>query len=297
MRPSPGADRRGHWRIAWLAAAAIALGGAQAAPAQSGPTSATKPTERSAAPTVPTTEAGHSPPPFSVVVPVPGAQQGRLGPIVARRSSEPLSPWAMVPASDTLGGMLLARGPAQPLGGLAARLALFELFGPARGIDLERVAFAVDGAESSHGADTRMWRPAPSGPQGPMQVSLAAAIDVGGGNRFDEIENRILGRAYLAHLYRRYGNWPDAIAAYNWGPGNLESWILAGRPVAGLPLGVERYLDRVLRDASLGAAGAVSMAPASLALGLRFRQNSLTSAALANYLAFQNKPGVNQRTP
>src|SRR4051794_9903903 len=34
---------------------------------------------------------------------------------------------------------------------------------------LDRVASAVDGAESSHGKDIAMWRPDPSGPQGPMQ--------------------------------------------------------------------------------------------------------------------------------
>jgi hypothetical protein len=126
-----------------------------------------------------------------------------------------------------------------------------ELFGPARGADLDLVAFAVDGAESSHGADLGMWRPDWSGPQGPMQVSEAAAIDVGGGDRFDIDQNRLLGRAYLAHLFRRYGNWPDAIVAYNWGPGNLDTWIAAGRPPDELPLEVERYRDRVLRDSGL----------------------------------------------
>src|SRR5579863_3685744 len=50
-----------------------------------------------------------------------------------------------------------------------------ELFAPAREADLDLVAFAVDGAESSHGADLRMWRPDDwRGPQGPMQVSEAA---------------------------------------------------------------------------------------------------------------------------
>src|SRR5690242_9448652 len=44
---------------------------------------------------------------------------------------------------------------------------------------LDRVATAVDGAESSHGKDIGTWRPDPLGPQGPMQVSEAAAIDVG----------------------------------------------------------------------------------------------------------------------
>src|SRR5215472_14130323 len=55
---------------------------------------------------------------------------------------------------------------------------------------LDRVADAVDGAESSHGADLAMWRSDPSGPQGPMQVTEAAATDVGGGDRFDATQNR-----------------------------------------------------------------------------------------------------------
>jgi Transglycosylase SLT domain len=126
-----------------------------------------------------------------------------------------------------------------------------ELFGPASSADLDRVAFAVDGAESSHGGDLRMWRPEPGGPQGPMQVTAAAAFDVGGGDRFDLAQNRALGRAYLAQMYRRYGNWQDAIAAYNWGPGNLDAWIGGGRADDKLPLAVERYRNRVLREAAL----------------------------------------------
>lgn len=116
---------------------------------------------------------------------------------------------------------------------------------------LDRVAFAVDGAESSHGADEAMWRADPSGPQGPMQVSEAAAIDVGGGDRFDTVQNRQIGRAYLALLHRRYGNWPDAIAAYNWGIGNLEAWVKAGRPVDPSASGVAAYLARVLPESGV----------------------------------------------
>ena len=141
--------------------------------------------------------------------------------------------------------------PVSILRGSAPRGTDIELFGPASIPDLDGVTFAVDGVESSHGADIRMWRPQPSEPQGPMQVSAAAAIDVGGGDRFDLAENRTLGRAYLSRLYRRYGNWPDAIAAYNWGPGNVDFWIAGGRMLNKLPLEVERYRDRVLRDAAL----------------------------------------------
>ena len=119
---------------------------------------------------------------------------------------------------------------------------------------LDRIAYGVDGAESSHGGDPGMWRSEPNGPQGPMQVSAAAATDVGGGDRFDETENRALGRAYLAHMFRRYGSWPDAIAAYNWGPGHLDEWIGGGRPVDKFPAAVDRYRTRVLMSSGLPAA-------------------------------------------
>jgi hypothetical protein len=116
---------------------------------------------------------------------------------------------------------------------------------------LDRVATAVDGAESSHGKDIGMWRPDPSGPQGPMQVSEAAATDVGGGDRLDLMQNRAIGRAYLAQLYGRYRNWPDAIAAYNWGIGKLDAWVKLGRPPDRFLVGVETYLRRVLHDSGL----------------------------------------------
>jgi transglycosylase-like protein with SLT domain len=125
------------------------------------------------------------------------------------------------------------------------------LFAAANGGELDRVAFAIDGVESGHGRTPSMWKDDLGGPQGPMQVSAAAALDVGGGNRFDLNENRLIGRAYIALLYRRYGNWTDAIAAYNWGPGNVDSWIAAGRPIERLPLETTHYLSRVIREALL----------------------------------------------
>src|SRR6516164_6024932 len=133
----------------------------------------------------------------------------------------------------------------------------------AEAVALDRVAFAVEGAESNHGADPRMWGPDPNGPQGPMQVSAAAALDAGGGDRFDEGDNRALGRAYLAQMYRRYGSWPDAVAAYNWGPGHMDSWISDGRPFDKFPLAVEIYRIRVLVGSYLGGPmrGFVHMQP------------------------------------
>jgi hypothetical protein len=123
--------------------------------------------------------------------------------------------------------------------------------GKAAATDLDRVVYAVDGAESSHGTDASIWRARLDGPQGPMQVSERAAIDVGGGNRFDMAQNRAIGRAYLDLLYRRYGNWTDAVSAYNWGMGNLDRWISRGRQSERLVPAVAVYLQRVLRDSGM----------------------------------------------
>lgn len=141
-----------------------------------------------------------------------------------------------------LGGV----GPAVSAGALPGRA------GPA----LDRVAVAVDGVESSHGADPRMWRAELDAPQGPMQVSAAAAVDAGGGDRFDEAANRTLGRAYLARLYRRYGSWPDAVTAYNWGPGHMDDWIDGGRRADAMPAVVALYRFRVLASAEGNPAAA-----------------------------------------
>jgi hypothetical protein len=84
-----------------------------------------------------------------------------------------------------------------------------------------------------------------------MQVSEAAATDVGGADRFDALQNRAIGRAYLLQLYGRYGNWPDAIAAYNWGIGKMDAWVKAGRPADQFLVGVAVYLRRVLHESGL----------------------------------------------
>ena len=74
---------------------------------------------------------------------------------------------------------------------------------------------------------------------------------MGGGDRFDSMENRAIGRAYLAQLYQRYKNWPDAIAAYNWGMGNVDNWVKEGRPADKFVIGVAGYLRRVLHDSGM----------------------------------------------
>ena len=164
-----------------------------------------------------------------------------------------------ISASDASPAEIAGRGPTRSTGlglrmlggeGRLRGLSTADLFAFSNGEEYNRIAAAVHGVESRYGTDARMWRLDDSnGPQGPMQVSAAAAFDVGGGDRFNMYENMLLGRAYLARLFGRYGSWSDALAAYNWGPGNVDQWITRGRNAAHLPAETTRYVEQVLRRA------------------------------------------------
>jgi hypothetical protein len=66
----------------------------------------------------------------------------------------------------------------------------------------------------------------------------------------------------LAGLHRRYGNWTDAVAAYYWGPANLDRWIDAGRPLNGISDGVRTYLNRVVHELAAAPAPVREAPPA-----------------------------------
>jgi len=80
-----------------------------------------------------------------------------------------------------------------------------------------------------------------------------------------------MGRAYLSLLRTRYGNWVDAISAYNWGMGRVDGWIRQGRPSTKLLPEVAAYLRRVLHDSGLSGATttAASYRASFVALGSR----------------------------
>lgn len=56
----------------------------------------------------------------------------------------------------------------------------------------------------------------------------------------DPISNVRMGTLYLAELRAKYGNWNQALAAYNWGPGHIDRRIARGRA---LPV---NYVRKVL---------------------------------------------------
>ncbi len=80
----------------------------------------------------------------------------------------------------------------------------------------------------------------PAGAQGLMQLMPATGAELGVGNPFDPAENIMAGTRYLRQLMDRYqGNVRLALAAYNWGMGNLEK-----RPGA-MPRETQRYIAKV----------------------------------------------------
>jgi hypothetical protein len=80
----------------------------------------------------------------------------------------------------------------------------------------------------------------PKGAMGLMQLMPETARELGVLNAYDPVQNIEAGTRYLKMLLTRYGgSVPLALAAYNWGMGNLEK-----RP-AQMPTETRRYVDRV----------------------------------------------------
>ncbi len=81
----------------------------------------------------------------------------------------------------------------------------------------------------------------PAGAMGLMQLMPETARDLGVENPFDPAQNIEAGTRYLAGLLRRFGgDLNKALAAYNWGPSNVEA---GGR----MPRETRNYLVKVAR--------------------------------------------------
>ena len=83
-----------------------------------------------------------------------------------------------------------------------------------------------------------------AGAQGLMQLMPGTAKELGVVCPFDPRENVFAGTRYLQHLHERFGNWPDALAAYNAGPERV-----ARRER--LPKETQRYVRNVLARAPI----------------------------------------------
>jgi Transglycosylase SLT domain len=102
-----------------------------------------------------------------------------------------------------------------------------------------------------------------AGALGIFQLEPATAAGLGV-DPTDELENIQGGIAYLAQLYQQYGNWTQALAAYNWGPGNVNN-------NASIPGSVMSYVNKVLGLAGISGA---TPAPSTASLAPEFVDES-----------------------
>ncbi len=117
-------------------------------------------------------------------------------------------------------------------------------------VEIEQVAATIVRDANLHGIDPNLviavihiesrgntYALSPVGAMGLMQImpptgeELAAQLDIpwrGSQTLFDPVLNVRMGIAYLKNLERRYGSMRTALAAYNWGPGRIDSRLRHG---------------------------------------------------------------------
>jgi len=110
----------------------------------------------------------------------------------------------------------------------------------------ENLFAAVERAESGGNVNAV----SPKGAVGPMQLMPKTASNPGFGvtpiRDNSPEENRRVGREYLTAMLNRYNNNLDyALAAYNWGPGEVDKWIAAGADPKMLPKETLAYIPKV----------------------------------------------------
>jgi hypothetical protein len=94
-----------------------------------------------------------------------------------------------------------------------------------------------------------------AGAVGLMQLKTAAAKDMGVKDRLDPEQNLSGGARYYESLLKQFGDEELALAAYNWGMGNVSkklkrvSWSNIVK-YFGVPSETEKYVDEVLRRRS-----------------------------------------------
>lgn len=122
---------------------------------------------------------------------------------------------------------------------------------------------AIDQAEKKHGLPKNLLarllyqesryradiisgkKRSPAGAIGIAQFMPATAAEMGI-NPLDPWQSIDAAGRYLARLYGRFGNWPEALAAYNWGQGNVSRKGLGKAPQE-----TRNYFAQILGDLGL----------------------------------------------
>lgn len=82
-----------------------------------------------------------------------------------------------------------------------------------------------------------------AGAQGIMQIIPRWHPTV---NPLNPSEAIYYAASYLRNLHNRFGSWSEALAAYNWGPTNLQKYLDGAKST--LPTETKNYVNQIMTD-------------------------------------------------
>ena len=93
----------------------------------------------------------------------------------------------------------------------------------------------------------RGFTKSPAGAVGLMQIVPSAHPGVDATNPHDSIQ---YAAKYLAAMRKKFGSWRYALAAYNWGPGNLAKYLKHPKNIK-MPKETVNYVTQISHDIGL----------------------------------------------
>lgn len=110
---------------------------------------------------------------------------------------------------------------------------------------------------------------ASSGATGLLQLEPATAAQLGVTDALDPTQNAEGGASYLAQLYNEFGSWVAALAAYDWGPANVQKAQAAYGTnwLSQAPSETQNYVSSILSNSGIGTTAA-TITPDSISSGV-----------------------------